>query len=89
MTRFLMNNVLARCSHLFPSPPEAWYAMPLRLIVGCGFMEHGYAKLARGPDNLAGILHSLGIPAPMLLSWRRWGKAGTHSSPLRWMSAAP
>jgi putative oxidoreductase len=32
-------------------------------------MEHGYAKLARGPDNFAGILHSLGMPAPLLLSW--------------------
>jgi hypothetical protein len=23
------------------------YAIPLRLVVGFGFMEHGYAKLAR------------------------------------------
>ena len=28
--------------------PANWYAMPLRLIVGFGFLEHGYAKLARG-----------------------------------------
>ena len=69
MTRSLMNNLLARCSHLFPSLREAWYAIPLRLIVGYGFMEHGYAKLARGPDNFAAILHALGMPAPMLLSW--------------------
>jgi putative oxidoreductase len=68
MTRSLMNNVLARCSHLIPSLRETWYAIPLRLIVGCGFMEHGCAKLARGPDSFAGILHSLGMPAPMLLS---------------------
>jgi putative oxidoreductase len=66
---FLMNHVLARCSHLFPSLRVAWYAIPLRLIVGYGFMEHGYAKLARGPDNFAGVLHALGMPAPMLLSW--------------------
>jgi putative oxidoreductase len=64
-----MNNLLARCSHVFPSLREAWYAIPLRLIVGYGFMEHGYAKLARGPDSFAGILHALGMPAPMLLSW--------------------
>src|SRR5262249_34426134 len=25
--------------------PTAWYAIPLRLIVGFGFMRHGYAKL--------------------------------------------
>jgi len=32
--------------------PSSWYAIPLRLMVGIGFMEHGYAKLARGPDDL-------------------------------------
>jgi DoxX len=46
-----------------------WYAIPLRLIVGYGFMEHGYAKLARGPDDFANILHALGMPAATLLSW--------------------
>lgn len=25
--------------------PAGWYAVPLRLIVGYGFFEHGYAKL--------------------------------------------
>jgi len=64
-----MNNLLARCSHLFPSLRGAWYAIPIRLIVGYGFMEHGYAKLARGPDDFANILHALGMPAPTLLAW--------------------
>jgi putative oxidoreductase len=58
-----------RSYHLFPSLRGAWYAIPLRLIVGYGFMEHGYAKLARGPDNFANILHALGMPAATLLSW--------------------
>jgi len=39
------------------------------MIVGYGFMEHGYAKLARGPEDFAGILHALGMPFPELLSW--------------------
>lgn len=30
-----------------------WAPIPVRLIVGYGFMEHGYAKLARGPDSFA------------------------------------
>jgi putative oxidoreductase len=34
-----------------------------------GFIEHGYAKLARGPDDFANILHALGMPAAPLLSW--------------------
>ena len=64
-----MRNLIDRCSHLFPSLREAWYAIPLRVIVGYGFMEHGYAKLARGPDDFAIILHTLGMPASRLLSW--------------------
>lgn len=32
-------------------------------------MEHGYAKLARGPEDFAHILHALGMPAPDLLAW--------------------
>jgi putative oxidoreductase len=46
-----------------------WVAIPLRLIVGYGFMEHGYAKLARGPDSFIQILHALSTPAPDLLAW--------------------
>lgn len=48
---------------------RGWYAPPLRLIVGFGFMAHGYAKLARGPDHFAAILHALGMPMPTLLAW--------------------
>jgi hypothetical protein len=36
---------------LFPSLRGACYAIPIRLIVGYGFMEHGYAKLVRGPSR--------------------------------------
>lgn len=46
-----------------------WHAIPLRLIVGYGFTEHGYAKLARGADSFTGILHALGMPFPELLAW--------------------
>jgi putative oxidoreductase len=64
-----MNHFVDRSSRLFPSLPEAWYAIPIRLIVGYGFIEHGYAKLARGPDDFANILRALGMPAATLLSW--------------------
>ena len=34
----------------------ACYApLPLRLIVGYGFMAHGYAKLMKGPDAFVAI----------------------------------
>jgi putative oxidoreductase len=48
---------------------KRWSAIPLRLIVGYGFMAHGYAKLAKGPDHFAAILQALGVPAPLLMGW--------------------
>jgi putative oxidoreductase len=46
-----------------------WAPIPLRLIVGLGFMQHGFAKLAKGPDAFAAILHGMGVPAPHLMAW--------------------
>lgn len=46
-----------------------WAPIPLRLIVGLGFMQHGYAKLLHGPENFATILHALAVPAPHLMAW--------------------
>jgi putative oxidoreductase len=46
-----------------------WAPIPLRLIVGYGFMQHGFAKLARGPDAFPAILQALGVPAPHLMGW--------------------
>jgi putative oxidoreductase len=44
-------------------------ALPLRLIVGYGFMAHGFAKLSRGPETFAVVLHTLGIPHPSMFAW--------------------
>ena len=51
------------------SPIARWAPVPLRLIVGYGFMEHGFAKLARGPDAFPMILEALGVPAPHFMGW--------------------
>lgn len=65
-------SLLIRASKVMISPlpvPAAWYAIPLRLVVGFGFMQHGYAKLARGPEDFINVLHAIGVPAPFLLGW--------------------
>ena len=46
-----------------------WAPIPLRLIVGFGFLQHGFAKLSRGPDAFAGILQALGVPEPHFMAW--------------------
>jgi putative oxidoreductase len=46
-----------------------WAPIPLRLIVGCGFMAHGFAKLSKGPETFTAILHTIGVPAAHLMAW--------------------
>jgi putative oxidoreductase len=46
-----------------------WAPIPLRLIVGYGFLEHGFTKLTKGPDGFASILHAIGVPGPHFMAW--------------------
>jgi putative oxidoreductase len=62
----LQDEIVIRLSRI-ESP--TWASVPLRLIVGFGFMEHGYAKLLKGPEAFASILHVLRVPAPHLMAW--------------------
>ncbi|HWT96805.1 MAG TPA: DoxX family protein [Terriglobales bacterium] len=52
-------------SHL---PIAKWAPLPLRVIVGYGFLEHGSAKIERGIDNFISILAALDVPAPHLMA---------------------
>ena len=49
--------------------PGGWSAVPLRLIVGYGFIAHGVAKVMNGPSHFADSLHALGVPAASAMSW--------------------
>lgn len=44
-------------------------ALPIRLIVGYGFLAHGLAKWSKGPAAFASLLHAIGVPAPQLMAW--------------------
>lgn len=46
-----------------------WSPLPLRIIVGYGFIAHGYAKIANGPEHFAASLHALGAPASHAMAW--------------------
>jgi putative oxidoreductase len=54
-----------------PSTRHALAPLFLRLVLGFGFLYHGYAKLFAmgGHENFAGMLSGLGVPAPDLMAW--------------------
>ena len=46
-----------------------WAVLPLRLIIGFGFMAHGWAKWSRGPEKFGELLHQIGLPFPGFTAW--------------------
>lgn len=72
-----MNDVCTSLEHrgssrflwLNGTPVARWAPIPVRLIVGFGFMQHGFAKFSKGPEAFAAILHAIGVPAPHLMAW--------------------
>src|SRR5215470_11040132 len=58
---------------MFKLPNEAlwrqWAPLPLRLVIGYGFMAHGWAKLSRGPAGFAKLLAQIGAPLPEPTAW--------------------
>src|SRR5580693_7389702 len=46
-----------------------WAPVPLRLVIGFGFMAHGWAKLSRGPSGFAKLLTQIGAPLPETTAW--------------------
>ncbi len=66
------NNLVRNVMDLYDSILERlrpWAPIPLRLIVGYGFMAHGYAKIAKGPEHFIDILHNIGMLFPDFLGW--------------------
>lgn len=46
-----------------------WSYLPLRVVMGTGFMVHGWAKWSRGPAAFGKLLQFLGVPLPELTAW--------------------
>jgi putative oxidoreductase len=48
---------------------KRYATVPLRLIVGYGFLAHGMAKWSKGVDSFAAILSATHVPAPHIMAW--------------------
>jgi putative oxidoreductase len=46
-----------------------WALLPLRWVIGYGFLAHGWAKWSRGPANFGKLLHQIGAPLPGETAW--------------------
>lgn len=43
--------------------------LPLRLVIGYGFLAHGLAKVHKGADAFAILLYATGVPMPRFMAW--------------------
>jgi putative oxidoreductase len=48
---------------------QRWVPIPIRLILGVGFMAHGWAKWNRGPAVFAELLKQAHVPLPLANAW--------------------
>jgi putative oxidoreductase len=46
-----------------------WTLLPLRLVIGLGFLAHGLAKWNRGPAKFGLLLRHTGVPFPLQTAW--------------------
>jgi putative oxidoreductase len=46
-----------------------WALLPIRLVIGFGFMAHGVAKLTHGPAGFAKLLQWIGVPFAGPTAW--------------------
>jgi putative oxidoreductase len=46
-----------------------WVPVPVRMIIGVGFVVHGWAKWSRGPAAFAELLKQADVPLPLANAW--------------------
>jgi putative oxidoreductase len=46
-----------------------WVPIPIRMILGVGFMVHRWAKWSRGPATFAELLKQAHVPLPLANAW--------------------
>jgi putative oxidoreductase len=50
-------------------PMRRWAPLPIRLIVGYGFLAHGLAKIEKGPEHFVSIVQAIGVPLATPMAW--------------------
>jgi putative oxidoreductase len=48
---------------------QRYWPLPLRILLGIGFLVHGLPKLGAGHASFAGMLQGMGLPGPGALAW--------------------
>jgi putative oxidoreductase len=48
---------------------QRWVPIPIRIILGVGFMVHGWAKWSRGPAVFGELLKQAHVPLPLANAW--------------------
>jgi putative oxidoreductase len=48
---------------------QRWIPIPIRMILGMGFMVHGWVKWNRGPAVFAELLKQTHVPLPLANAW--------------------
>lgn len=48
---------------------QRWVPVPIRIILGVGFIVHGWAKWSRGPAAFAELLKQAHVPLPLANAW--------------------
>ncbi len=48
---------------------QRWVPVPIRMILGVGFIVHGWAKWSRGPAAFAELLKQAHVPLPLANAW--------------------
>jgi len=48
---------------------KAYWALPLRILLGVAFLYHGLPKLGGGHAGFVGMLQQIGVPAPGFFAW--------------------
>jgi uncharacterized membrane protein YphA (DoxX/SURF4 family) len=66
-TPSLVGVVKENCAN--QSDSARWAVLPMRLVIGSGFIEHGFAKLSKDSDAFPGMLRQLGVPLPYVAAW--------------------